>query len=507
MTRPLWVRLWAIVMAGVLSFALVARAAAADAVETTTTEIFQATLDAVPSCIQWKPKGVCIWLVCVLYSCSVEETLRIEHYTPDVTISTFHDPATHPWKDYGRVIAQKMDAPGKSLLNAFGGALGGTGASSVVQLDSGGTKTKADHDTKNYIYRGVDAIGNPANFVQGAITGNYGSGKSPTYVTIPTPIELWNFFGSAYSQVSDQWATVGSSYTSGQSDYARQKTGEWGSLVGMSGSSAGLAGKVVGAYQNVMGAYTQASGAMKIADQQGGGNGDNNGQGSTGGTGASSGSASGGSSSGSGSGSGGNGDNGNSGGGSAGTATGGSEYMCPPGITPFGLAFQSDLDTPFWRGLLPLESIFPATWLPGMREVGQGIFQTWGNVWPRQGALFQQHPVKGAAVIAQRAGDIISYKAQPHIYAPLQLDTDDNYKFFGFQGIKEHDKEHTVWQRVFPHPQKQCSIFGEDDSTSLTSFGDGHNLNEHGTVWNAWRRQDCCKKPSDGVAVFLFSVP
>ena len=180
--------------------------------------------------------------------------------------------------------------------------------------------------------------------------------------------------------------------------------------------------------------------------------------------------------------------------------------MCPPGITPFGLAFQSDLDSLFWRGLIPLESIYPATWLPGMREVGQGAFQTWGNVWPRQGTIFQQNPVKGSAVLAQRAGDIISHKAQPHIYTPLQLTTDPNYRFFGFQGIREHDPRHTLWQRVFPNAETTCSAFGRNDSTALTGFGDNLNMNARGTVWNAWRRQECCVLPSGGVAIFIASV-
>lgn len=181
--------------------------------------------------------------------------------------------------------------------------------------------------------------------------------------------------------------------------------------------------------------------------------------------------------------------------------------MCPPGIAPFGLAFQSDLDSFFWRGLIPLESIYPATWLPGMREIGTGVLQTWGNVWPRTGTMFQQHPVKGAAVFAQRVGDIISYHAQPHIYSALQLDTDPNYQFFGFQGIKEHDESHTIWQRVFPNPQSECAMFGQNDSLALMGFGDGQNMKNRGTVWNAWRKQDCCKTASGGAVFFLGSVP
>jgi hypothetical protein len=59
---------------------------------------------------------------------------------------------------------------------------------------------------------------------------------------------------------------------------------------------------------------------------------------------------------------------------------------------------------------------------------------------------------------------------------------------------------------VFPHPQKDCDIFGVNDSLSLTGFGDGHNVNTHGAVFNAWRRQDCCLKATGGLVFFIGSV-
>jgi len=438
----------------------------ATAEETSTSEIFSATISAVPQCIRWRPKGACLWLKCYLYYCEVEATLRVEHYTPDVTISTWHDPATHPWKDYGRKIAQRVDRIGRQLTREV------SGVSSLARLDSAGTKTKDDRDTRNFIYRGADAIGNPVNFIQGAITGNYGTaGSGPNSIPVPMPFELADWFTAFPMQVAEQWASVPSSYTSGQKNYARDRTNDWSGWLGLAGAAGGAVGSVIGLYNTVVGSYTSAGNVLSLTE--GGGSGDSGGR---------------------------------DGGGNGGASSGGSDFMCPPGIMPFGLAFQSDLDSLFWRGIVPLETIYPATWLPGMREVGQGMLQTWGSVWPRQGAIFQQDPVKGAAVLAQRVGDIISYRAQPHIYTALQLDSDPNYKFFGFQGIREHDPDHTLWQRVFPNPQRTCAVFGTDDSLAIAGFGDGHNLNSRGTVWNAWRRQDCCRKPSGGAVFFLGSV-
>jgi integrating conjugative element protein (TIGR03756 family) len=430
--------------------------------ETSTKEIFTATISAVPQCFRWRPKGICLWLKCTWFSCNVESTFRVQHFTPDVTVSTWHDPATHPWKDYGRVIAQRLDGVGEKLIGGIGGA------GSVFRLDSAGTKTKNDRDTRNFIFRGTDAIGNPANVVQGVLTGNFGTGSGPDSVAVPTPAELARWFTEFPAQVAQQWASIPGGLMGSHMGVAQQQTSGWSGLLGLAGGAGAMAGQLSGLYDSVIGAYTTAGNVLQLVD--GGGNG------------------------------------GGGGGGNAGSGTSGSDFMCPPGIMPFGLAYQSDLDALFWRSFVPLENIYPATWLPGMREVGQGLLQTWGNVWPRQGATFQQDPVKGAAVLAQRAGDIISYRAQPHIYAPLQLDSDPSYRFFGFQGIREHDSDQTRWQRVFPNPQRTCAAFGTNDSLSPADFGDGQNLNSRGTVWNAWRRQDCCRKPSGGAVFFLGTI-
>ncbi len=40
----------------------------------------------------------------------------------------------------------------------------------------------------------------------------------------------------------------------------------------------------------------------------------------------------------------------------------------------------------------------------------------WGNVYPRQGFLVQPDDFKAAAVMAQRAGDVITRNGQPHVY-------------------------------------------------------------------------------------------
>ncbi|MFN3237617.1 MAG: TraU family protein [Pseudomonadales bacterium] len=47
------------------------------------------------------------------------------------------------------------------------------------------------------------------------------------------------------------------------------------------------------------------------------------------------------------------------------------------------------------------------------------IQQQWGPVWPRTGFINQKDDAKTAAVVAQRAGNLVTQTCQPHIYNAL----------------------------------------------------------------------------------------
>ncbi len=367
---------------------------------------------------------------------------------PDVTVSTWNDALTHPWVDYGGRVANALQGAGTSLSNMVNDV--------ATLVDSSGTRAPSQgvhgpqREGHNFQFRGTDAIGNPFNLVS-YLMGNGGGSAEPDSIPIPTAQQLMLFFGDAPRQIAEQWASIPAEYGS-QTDFA---------AAGMS-SAAGMLGQgsdMMNMYQGFSGSFTGGTGQVGQGTSTGGGT-----QNSPIGTGV------------------------------------GFEFLCPPGTPPFGLLFHSELDSWFWRGLVPLETLFPATWFPGVREVGLGLIQTWGSVWPRQGAVFQQHPAKVSAVLAQRAGDIISYGAQPHIYTPIAL-TPQGYRWFGFQGIRENDPVQTIWQRVYPLPQPACTAFGVNDSLSLVGFGDGVTEPQQGFIWNAWRRQECCQAPAGYVYI------
>jgi integrating conjugative element protein (TIGR03756 family) len=168
--------------------------------------------------------------------------------------------------------------------------------------------------------------------------------------------------------------------------------------------------------------------------------------------------------------------------------------ICPGGSGLCTINFDSDLDNLFWRGVIPLEQLYPGTWIPGIGEVGNGLINTWGGTYPRIGMLTQTDPVKASAVIAARVANIIEQAGQPHIYKKLSGQGSKVY----FQVAQD-----PRWQMLYPVPSNGCITFGSNDSLTLTSFGDGKTSGNNGYVWNLWHRYECCQIEG----AFLFAVP
>lgn len=168
-----------------------------------------------------------------------------------------------------------------------------------------------------------------------------------------------------------------------------------------------------------------------------------------------------------------------------------SGYACVSGATAFMPYYLSALDSLAWRHGIP-ESLYPESLMPGIREIGrQASEDMWGNVYPRQGFLVQPDDFKAAAVMAQRAGDVITRNWQPHVYLPLTPAKRDGYWPPG--PIIENDASTHKWQLLYPQVQPTCTIFPSDPVQS----SDG------GYAWSLWRPYSCCKREGQ---TFLFSI-
>jgi len=71
--------------------------------------------------------------------------------------------------------------------------------------------------------------------------------------------------------------------------------------------------------------------------------------------------------------------------------------------------------------------------------------------------LINNADTKGAAVIAQRAADIATRGAQPHIYQPLNM-TNSCGDHCDTWAAKENDLN-TQWQMVYPEQENTCMVF------------------------------------------------
>jgi len=162
----------------------------------------------------------------------------------------------------------------------------------------------------------------------------------------------------------------------------------------------------------------------------------------------------------------------------------GSGYTCEGAGTPYVPHFLSTLDPLGWRHGLP-ESLFPQALIPGLREVGSRVsMNLWGNVYPRSGFLHQPDDYKASAVMAQRAGDIVTRPGQVHVYRPLLAAAKPGYWPAG--ELRESDALTGKWQSLTPTASASCATFPEPGPHQQAADG--------AYAWSLWRPYSCCKQ-------------
>ena len=396
----------------------------------TTPGVIGGTAAAALSCLSYRVEGVCFFLRCKLAACWIETSVKISHYVPDVVISTYNEPLRHPWADLGTIVATTTNAASSTVFGQlFDSSAGG--------LDSPSAMTN---------FKGADAIGNPAGMLASMIASG-GTVTIPKTLTVPSVSEIAKFPSQELPNIARQWTQVPGEIVNTVASDAKKMLD--------------MPAQLLSSLQTIMRSIEGVRQVMQIADtvsqiSAGAAAFQQVGQIISG-------------------------------------TTGGSMLLCPGGATLFGLHYQSELDAPFWRGVLPLEMLYPASWVPGLGEIGNGYTQTWGPTYPRLGEIIQTHPVKASAVLAERVASIIYKSAQPHIYT--RVTPDSGFVYFGGNAHQ--------WQMLHPNIWTNCQQFGVNDSLSLTSFGDGETDSADGYSWNLWKHYVCCQRRG----AFLYSVP
>jgi len=106
-------------------------------------QILVETTAAAPSCPHWRPVGICLWLWCSPFGCSVETPLKVEHYNPDLVVSAYNEVGGNPWWEIRLTLGLAQKVAVQGLL----------GALLPVAIDSAGNH--------NLVFREADAIGHP----------------------------------------------------------------------------------------------------------------------------------------------------------------------------------------------------------------------------------------------------------------------------------------------------------------------------------------------------------
>ena len=126
---------------------------------TTTDIISSMTLDS--SCLNYCITGVCVWLRCSLFECSIETSIRVSHYNPDLIVSVYDQPGDNPWDLAGSIYGSLEQQLTDSLVSIFHDAEAG-----------GGHRVEGGNTDQSLRFKEVTAIGHPLSSLTDFVTNS-----------------------------------------------------------------------------------------------------------------------------------------------------------------------------------------------------------------------------------------------------------------------------------------------------------------------------------------------
>src|SRR3546814_2222132 len=95
-----------------------------------------------PDCLEYRVVGICYWLYCTPFGCSVRTSVKVRHYVPDAVVSSYSNTGENPWLE---VRAMSMPNP--------------------TAKDGGDGTTNHDNENNLAKFKNADVIGHPASLV------------------------------------------------------------------------------------------------------------------------------------------------------------------------------------------------------------------------------------------------------------------------------------------------------------------------------------------------------
>jgi integrating conjugative element protein (TIGR03756 family) len=152
----------------------------------TTAQIFS-SVSTDKSCLNYCFTGICVWLKCVLFACSIETSIRVRHYNPDLVVSVYDEPGDNPWKEMRSVYGNFENSLTDRFVRFFHPAFAG-----------GGHQTEGGDPAidKSLRFKEATAIGHPYTLVSEALsdTGLYCPSEATAfYPHFSSGLDAWTW--------------------------------------------------------------------------------------------------------------------------------------------------------------------------------------------------------------------------------------------------------------------------------------------------------------------------
>ncbi|EMX9182212.1 TIGR03756 family integrating conjugative element protein [Citrobacter sedlakii] len=125
---------------------------------------------ASPDCLEWRVSGICYWLLCTPFGCSVKTSVKVTHYIPEAVVSAYQNPGDNPWTEMNAVSTVTGGAESSLIAGAAG-----------IDVGGGRQEMKAPGQRKQnlHFYYG-DAYGHPATRMVGGMVPGYSCDSAAT---------------------------------------------------------------------------------------------------------------------------------------------------------------------------------------------------------------------------------------------------------------------------------------------------------------------------------------
>lgn len=173
------------------------------------------TLEAAPDCLHYRIVGVCFWLVCGFWGCVVETTPKVDHYLPDVVVTTYPRYGSDPWFEINHTLDKADHLAGNKTFSALNDGMN-------IQQGAMNSAQSSDSDVK---LREVNVIGNPA--LEALHLGGFAllKGQATPYVPYyQSQLDAKSWRSGLLEQLYPQ------SWIPGKDDVGTFLTNEWGAV-------------------------------------------------------------------------------------------------------------------------------------------------------------------------------------------------------------------------------------------------------------------------------------